>query len=92
MSKRPHGESASQHGSSPAKAAGAKDAVSSSSNGLPPINELLTPSEEPAQQEIHVKKPRNFIATVVMTPVGNGLPRRCTVSNNFGSRHAIIVV
>ncbi|KAL1968983.1 hypothetical protein VTN77DRAFT_817 [Rasamsonia byssochlamydoides] len=63
MSKRPHGESASQqHGSSPAKAASV-EAVSSSSNGLPPINELLTPSE-PEQQEVHVKKPRNFIATV----------------------------
>jgi hypothetical protein len=86
MSKRPYGAT-SQDG----KTASVSEAVTPTTNGLPPINELLTPSEEPEHHEGHVKKPRNFIATVVI------MQRPASMTQKSGlltspSRHARIVV
>ncbi|KAH2379547.1 hypothetical protein KXV62_009106 [Aspergillus fumigatus] len=58
MSKRPYEESLFQGGSPP-------ESIDNSHNGLLPINDLLSP-ETPQSISGSVKKPRNFIATVVL--------------------------
>lgn len=76
MSKRSYDESsaataaATRHGPNHSRAGSVHESTNNSSNnGLPPINELLSPTTD--DQESHgqqaVKKPRSFIATVVCT-------------------------
>ncbi|KAJ9378359.1 transcriptional regulator family: Fungal Specific TF [Paecilomyces variotii] len=73
MSKRSYDESsaataaATRHGRNHSRAGSVHESTNNSSNnGLPPINELLSPTTD--DQESHgqqaVKKPRSFIATV----------------------------
>jgi hypothetical protein len=72
MIKRPYDESstATRHGPNHSRASSVPESTNNSSNnGLPPINELLSPTTDDQEpQGHHVKKPRNFIATVVNIP------------------------
>ncbi|KAE8382046.1 hypothetical protein BDV26DRAFT_37492 [Aspergillus bertholletiae] len=58
MSKRSYQESFSPGGSQP------PEHIDNSHNGLLPINDLLSPTQEQPQSAASSKKPRNFIATV----------------------------
>ncbi|KAL1885240.1 hypothetical protein Plec18167_001897 [Paecilomyces lecythidis] len=70
MSKRSYDESsaaaATRHGPTHSRAGSVHESTNNSSNnGLPPINELLSPTtDDQESQGHHTKKPRNFIATV----------------------------
>jgi hypothetical protein len=69
MSKRSLDESPSSHSSKSIQPVTTAESTNSSNDGagLRPILELLSPAEEQADQHGgHVKKPRNFIATVVI--------------------------
>ncbi|KNG90943.1 C6 finger domain protein [Aspergillus nomiae NRRL 13137] len=58
MSKRSYQESFSPGGSQP------PEHIDNSHNGLLPINDLLSPTQDQSQSAASSKKPRNFIATV----------------------------
>ncbi|KAN0087017.1 hypothetical protein V8E54_000705 [Elaphomyces granulatus] len=66
MSKRSLDESPSPHSSKSIQPVTTAESTNSSNDGagLRPILELLSPAEEQDQHGGHVKKPRNFIATV----------------------------
>lgn len=77
MSKRSYEESLF-HGGSPA------ESIDNSHNGHLPINDLLSP-EPPPSASGSVKKPRNFIATVVCFLPYNAV--RSIVDTSIGMRN-----
>lgn len=63
MSKRQHGESSL---SQPPEHPSITNSAPNNDNGLLPINDLLSSTDEQHPPAAHVKRPRHFIASVVL--------------------------
>jgi hypothetical protein len=74
MSKRSFDDALSPSGAQP------EHIDNAPSNGLLPINDLLSPSHDLQQTSGPAKKPRNFIATVVRVTLPRALAPPCPVN------------